>query len=88
MTTNIAQPLRQISLHPVDFGKALFLLKAGHKVARVGWNGKGMYLELQTPDEHSKMTRPYIYMKTVDGQLVPWVASQTDMLSGDWAALE
>ena len=35
-----------------DFGMALEMLKAGHKVARKGWNGKDIYLELQRPDEH------------------------------------
>jgi hypothetical protein len=28
--------------------------------------------------------RPHIDMKTVDGQIVPWVASQSDLLAGDW----
>lgn len=30
----------------MDFGKALEALKNGKKVARTGWNGKGMYLYL------------------------------------------
>jgi len=72
----------------MDFGKALSALKAGKRVTRPGWNGKGMYLELQRPDEHSKMTLPYIYMRTVTGDLVPWLASQTDMLSEDWEVAE
>lgn len=67
-----------------DFGDAIFNLKEGKKVARRGWNSKDMYLELQTPDENSKMSLPYIYMSTVDGKLVPWLASQTDMLAEDW----
>lgn len=67
-----------------SFSKALDLLKAGHRVARKGWNGKGMWLELQRPDTHSKMTLPYIYMKTADDNVVPWLASQTDMLAEDW----
>lgn len=67
-----------------DFGRALRHLKAGKKVARGGWNGKGMWIALQVPDEHSTMNRPYICMRPVDGQLVPWVASQTDMLADDW----
>lgn len=69
---------------PVDFGAALTALKAGSKVSRAGWNGAGMWLALQIPDEHSKMSRPYIYMSTVDGALVPWVASQSDVLAEDW----
>jgi hypothetical protein len=68
----------------MDFGGALEYLKVGERVTRDGWNGKGMWLELQRPDEHSKMSRPYIFMKTVDGQLVPWVASQSDLLADDW----
>jgi hypothetical protein len=74
----------------VDFGKALTALKAGLKVSRVGWNGKGLWLELQRPDAHSKMTLPYIFMsypddaKTTPGARVPWLASQTDMLAEDW----
>jgi hypothetical protein len=85
-----------------DFGRALELLKAGHKVARKGWNDKGIYLELQKPDEHSKMTLPYIYIVTtklvtdnpdvpkgimVRG-VVPWLASQTDMLAEDWVKVD
>lgn len=27
---------------------------------------------------------PYIMMRTADGALVPWLASQTDLLSDDW----
>lgn len=70
------------------FGGAIEALKLGHRVARAGWNGKGMYLELQEPDENSKMTLPYIYMKTVSDDLVPWLASQTDMLAEDWSIVE
>lgn len=49
----------------MNFGKALEALKEGKKVARAGWNGKGIYIELQLPDQHSKMTLPYIYPDTV-----------------------
>lgn len=78
-----------------NFGWALALLRNGKKVFRNGWNGKGIYLELQTPDEHSKMTQPYIYIVTTnletDNQdapkgLVPWLPSQTDMFAKDWCA--
>ena len=70
-----------------DFGWALNILRAGFKVARGGWNGKNQYLEIQNPDEHSKMTLPYIYIRTVQGDLVPWLASQTDMLATDWVVV-
>lgn len=68
----------------LNFGQALEALKRGEKVARVGWNGKGMWLALQRPDAGSKMTLPYIYMRTAQGDFVPWVASQTDLLAEDW----
>lgn len=67
-----------------DFGWAIVQLKAGKKVCRTGWNGKGMWLGLQEPDEGSKITLPYIYMRTACDNLVPWLASQTDVLCEDW----
>jgi hypothetical protein len=77
-----------------DFGRALACLKDGLKVAREGWNGKGLWLELQVPDEHSKMTLPYIYINYpadaifTPGARVPWLASQTDVLANDWLIVE
>ena len=71
----------------MDFGEALTELKDGVRVAREGWNGKDMYVELQAPDEQSKMRRPYLFMRPVDGDLVPWVASQTDLLAEDWVSV-
>ena len=76
---------------PIDaltFGSAIEAMKKGRKVARTGWNGKKMWLKLQVPDAGSKMSLPYIYMKTADNHLVPWLASQTDMLSEDWHIIE
>lgn len=32
--------------------------------------------------------REFIVMKTVDDMLVPWVASQTDVLAEDWMLVE
>lgn len=74
----------------MTFGTILDNLKANseYKASRKGWNGKGMYIALQTPDEHSKMGLPYLYMKTVDDKLVPWLASQTDILAEDWEKFE
>ena len=78
----------------MDFGAAITLLKAGKKVSRAGWNGKGMWLVLQRPDAHSKMTLPYIYIEYPtghpaypNGSRVPWLASQTDALAEDWCVI-
>ena len=78
----------------MDFGQAINELKQGKKVQRAGWNGKGLWLELQVPDAHSKMTLPYIYInypadaQNTPGARVPWLASQTDMLADDWRIVE
>lgn len=68
----------------MTIGEAIKQMWDGKSVQRLGWNGKGQYLMLQVPDEHSKMTLPYIYITTVQGQKVPWLASQTDILATDW----
>ena len=78
----------------MNFGQALTALKAGRCVARIGWNGKGLWLELQWPDTNSEMTLPYIYLnysqdaQNTPGARVPWLASQTDVLAGDWVFVE
>ena len=72
----------------MSFSGAILALKDGERIARRGWNGKGMWLGLQKPDPHSHMTLPYIYMSTVTGDLVPWLASQTDVLADDWEVVE
>ncbi len=84
----------------MDFGKALQALKEGKRVAREGWNGKGMFLFLVAGSnfvvnrepllsimgEGTMVTyRPHIDMKDAEGKVVPWLASQTDMLAEDWA---
>jgi hypothetical protein len=81
----------------MSFGEAIKALKQCRKVARRGWNGVGIFIKLQTPDEHSKMTQPYIYIDTLElvttnhnairGR-VPWLASQTDMLAEDWMIID
>ncbi|CAB4144785.1 Protein of unknown function DUF2829 [uncultured Caudovirales phage] len=83
----------------MNFGDALSLLKAGMKVARAGWNGKGMFIFL-VPGSRFKVSRApllgiyeegteieyhaHIDMKTAQGYVVPWLASQSDMLAEDW----
>lgn len=77
-----------MTFRPFDFGTALSLLKTGRRLQRSGWNGPGQYIELQRPDENSKMNLPYVYILTASGQLVPWIASQTDLLAEDWRTVE
>lgn len=73
----------------MTFGAAIEDLKAGRRVSRAGWNGKGMWLRLVTENQSylpglNLYCLPFIAMKTADDKLVPWLASQTDMLAEDW----
>jgi Protein of unknown function (DUF2829) len=67
-----------------SIGWAVKQLQNKQRVCRAGWNGNNMYLELQIPDANSKMSLPYVYIKTADDKLVPWLCSQTDLLANDW----
>ena len=83
---------------PLTFGDAIHAMKNGCKVARKGWNGKGMWLRLYSPflDKQFPMREiepcegtpiDWISMKTADNSFVPWLASQTDMLAEDWVVI-
>lgn len=69
----------------IDFSGALSLLKKGKKLKRADWVG---YLELQKPDENSKMNRPYIYAVCKGGEVVPAVINMLDMMAEDWEVVE
>lgn len=88
-----------------NFGKAIELLKSGARVARSGWNGKGMFIyyvpSASYPAQRNKMGtmedvfpddmvpyQAYIAMKTVDNTVVPWLASQSDVLAEDWQVVD
>ena len=66
----------------MNFGEAIEHLKNGAALTRKGWNGPNQSLRLQRAE--SFMTLPYIYITTVTGERVPWLASQTDILAEDW----
>ena len=86
----------------MTFSAALDQIKLGRRVARQGWNGKGMFVFL-VPGSTFEANRPplmgiypkgteikyhgHIDMRTADGMIVPWQASQTDVLAGDWVVL-
>jgi len=80
----------------MTFGLAIEAMKAGSRVARMGWNGKGMWLILSKIYTHTHIEQgginanyvPFIIMKTVSNEFVPWLASQTDIISDDWEVLE
>ena len=67
------------------FSEALEVLKEGRKIARINWNGKGMYVYLVPAKVVDNIQcDAFIAMKTVQNTHVPWLASQTDVLAEDW----
>ena len=86
----------------MSFGLAIEALKKGHLVQREGWNGKGLKLALVGRGAggfyeisfSEVSTLPYIVIiyplgaKNTPGAIVPWLASQTDMLADDWQIVE
>lgn len=87
----------------MSFSQALEMVKLGDKIARIGWNGKGMFLFL-VPGSTFTVNRapllgiypegtvinyqPHIDMKTAQDTVVPWLASQGDLLADDWIIVE
>lgn len=84
----------------MKYGDAIEALKAGNKVSRKGWNGKGMYLVLakditftSNADLSNKdaggPVNDSVAMRTADGSwCVGWLSSQADMLSEDWTIVK
>lgn len=84
----------------MNFGEAIKHLKTGKKLARTGWNGKGMFLIYVAGTKDAKLTEdsayyraglkevdinPHIDMYTANGTMQPgWLASQSDLLAEDW----
>jgi len=71
----------------LTFSEALGAVKGGYAIQRAGWNGKDLKVLAQYPDEHSKMSLPYLYIEYPNGDRCPWLASQTDIMAEDWAIL-
>ncbi len=83
----------------MNFSEALDAIKRHEGVRRSGWNGRDLWIRLRKrspgyrvldDDETAalgfgaKGWRPYIEMKDAQDMLVPWLASQTDLLADDW----
>jgi len=83
----------------MNFGQVIEGLKIGRRFQREGWNGKGMFIFLVNGSTFTVNREPllsilgegsqvqyhaHIDMKTAQGYIVPWLASQADMLAEDW----
>jgi hypothetical protein len=80
----------------MSFGDAIMMAKRGHKVARTGWNGSGMYAIIEM-DEGQYYTvhdddgsfknypkRPQWLLKTAQNDIAAWAPSGSDSLADDW----
>lgn len=84
----------------MNFGQAIDAIKRGHKAAREGWNGKNQYIELASNisyinadgytvnAEHEAIGNKAIAFVGTSGVQLGWLASQADMLSEDWQAID
>lgn len=84
----------------LPFGLAIEAAKKGHKIARLGWNGKNQHVEMaygisyidpngQTVNpEHKAIGNCCLAFVGTSGVQMGWLASQADMLADDWVIVE
>lgn len=86
----------------MNFGDALEAIKNGKRIARKGWNGKGMFVYLVPAASYPAQTgvakayfgedglvpySAYMAIKNVDETVSTWVPSVNDCLANDWFIL-
>ena len=89
-------------MNSMNFGAALEAIKAGQRIARTGWNGKGMFVYFVPPASYPVQTgaakahfgkgamvpyNAYMAIKNVDGTVSTWVPSVNDCLASDWGVV-
>ncbi len=87
----------------LNLGLAVEAMKKGKKVARAGWNGKDMFIFRVNGSKFTVNRAPLLGLfgegteisygahydiKTVSGEIKPWVCSQEDMDADDWFIIE
>lgn len=87
----------------MTFSQILESIKNGKKAARLGWNGKDQFVFLVPgstftvdrppllgiyPEGTAITYLPHIDIKNQQGTVVPWLASQGDLLAEDWVEVE
>lgn len=87
----------------MPFGLAVEAMKKGLRVARVGWNGAGMFAYLVPAASYPAQTgvakahfgddamvpyREYMALKTAQGDVATWAPSCSDALADDWVIVE
>lgn len=87
----------------IPFGLATQMAIAGYPIARLGWNGKGMFVYYVPAASYPAMTgvakeffgedalvpyNPYFAIKNVNGTVSTWTASINDQLADDWYVVQ
>lgn len=86
----------------LTFGDALHMLKLGKRIARSGWNGKGMFVYYVPANSYQATTETakqyfkgdlvpynaYMAIKNVNDSVSTWVPSVNDCLANDWQIIE
>lgn len=73
----------------MKFGEAITLIEAGHKLTRLSWHNRNEWLAIVSENEVTRgsethITKKWIGIKTITDYFMPWVPSQSDMLTNDW----
>lgn len=73
----------------LNFGDALQILKIGGKVARKGWNGKGMHVRRVNliTTNNIPIDNECLILKNVNGCYNTWIPSITDIFAEDWEVI-
>jgi hypothetical protein len=87
----------------MNFSYALEALKQGARVRRSGWNGPDQFVFLVPgstfivnrppllgiyPEGTEINYEPHIDIRNQQGTIVPWLASQGDLMANDWEEVE
>lgn len=98
--TDCPTKLKGENMHqgPLGYPEALLRKKAGRKVARAGWNGKGLYVQkhggVRATDVHLPNGEPayikpfFVIVNTIAGDVNTWVPSVSDLDATDWYEVE
>lgn len=94
---------KPVSAVGMTFGQAIDAIKSGQRIARTGWNGKGMFVYLVPPASYPVQTgaakehfgegamvpyNAYMAIKNVDNTVSTWVPSVNDCLADDWVSID
>ncbi len=80
----------------MDFGSAFTAIRDATLTNGANNNPKGMRLpqwksdvviRIQRPDKNSKMTAPYLYVKSRFG-MVPWKETMIELFSNEWELVD